>query len=310
MMTEILEEKYNIEKVPVIRRNSFYRSLKIYLITEGKFLFQGLKSAFRDPLILMARTVWPKTVDRAIRQQARWFEIKPSKPNGKAILLAHGFAATPEVFRRLAPELAKKGYYVRAIRISGHGTSPGHLATTSGVEWLASVAWHYQETSKNYDRIFFYGHSLGGTLGLLLATIYPIERVVVTCAPIKLHIPSAKFVRQASIVVKYWPRSRRRKKQIREQGTAYYDVSPLYAIAGIFEVGEILRKRNMLFTTPVLYIRAKYDAKQLQDQGDKFKEYFGDTINEFKVAENSKHEVLEGPDKILIQEWILEWFDK
>ena len=142
-----------------------------------------------------------------------------------------------------------------------------------------------------------------------MATIYPIERILVMCSPIKLNIPPAKFVRQASILVKYWPRSRRRRNKIRELGTAYYDVSPLYAIAGIFEVGEMLRRRNNLLKTPVMYVSAKYDAKSLLDQADIFKEYFSKTPTEFRIAENSKHEILEGPDKPLIDQWILEWFN-
>ncbi|MHA2099242.1 MAG: alpha/beta hydrolase [Candidatus Kariarchaeaceae archaeon] len=308
MMSKLVKEEYHVEKVPVIRRNSFWRSLQLYLISEGKLLFKGLKSGFADPIMLTSRIVWPKSLDKAIRPQARWFEIDPKKPNGKAILLAHGFGASPEVFRDLAPVLANAGFYVRSIRISGHGTSPGHLATTSGADWLASVAWHYQETSKNYDRIYFLGHSLGGTLGLLLSTIYPIERVVAMCAPIKLNIPPAKFVRQASILVKYWPRSKRRKKEIRELGTLHYDVWPLYAIAGIFEVGKVLIDRKKLLKLPVLYISATHDSKQLQDQSDIVRNYLDETPVEFRVADNSRHQVLEGPDMPQITEWILEWF--
>lgn len=307
-MSELIEEKYYIEKVPIVRRNSFWRSLKLYLISESKLLFQGLKSAFADPVILIGRIFWPKSLDRAIRPQARWFDIKPKNPNGIAILLCHGFGATPEVYKKLAPVIADEGYYVRAIRISGHGTSPGHLATTSGADWLASVAWHYKETAKDYDRIFYLGHSLGGTLGLILTTIFPIEKIIVMCAPIKLNIPPAKFVRQASIVVKYWPRSKRRRNEIKNLGTAYYDVSPLYAIAGIFEVGKVLISRKHLLTTPVLYISAKYDARSLRDQPGIFKKYLDDTPTEFKMAENSRHTILEGPDMPQITEWIFDWY--
>ncbi len=307
-MPELLKEEYQVEKVPIVRRNSFWRSLKIYITNESKLLFQGLQSAFADPVILLARTVWPKSLDKAIRPQAQWFDIRPKKANGIAILLAHGFGATPEVYRDLAPLIADAGFYVRVIRISGHGTTPGHLATTSGADWLASVAWHYKETVKEYNTIYYLGHSLGGTLGLLLATIFPIDRIIVMCAPIKLNIPPAKFVRQASIIIKYWPRSRRRKNEIKELGTAHYDVSPLYAIAGIFEVGKVLISRKHLLKTPVLYISAKHDARSLRDQPEIFRKFLDETSVEFKVAENSRHPVLEGPDMPQITDWIMEWF--
>ena len=164
-MSDLLKEEFQVEKVPIVRRNSFWRSLKIYLSNESKLLYQGLRSAFVDPIILLGRIVWPKSLDKAIRPQAQWFDIKPENPNGIAILLAHGFGATPEVYKELAPVIAEAGFYVRVIRISGHGTTPGHLATTSGADWLASVAWHYKETAKEYEKIYYLGHSLGGTLG-------------------------------------------------------------------------------------------------------------------------------------------------
>ncbi|MHA2250861.1 MAG: alpha/beta hydrolase [Candidatus Kariarchaeaceae archaeon] len=306
---QLVEEVGSFEKVPILKREPFFQSTRNVILREARLLFSALNSAFGDSLLLSSRLFWPKSVDRAIRPQAQWFEIKPENPNGIGLLLCHGFASSPEMFAEIAPKLATKGYYVRVIRLSGHGTTPGHLAQTSGVDWFATVVWHYRELTKEVERTFFIGHSLGGTLGLLLSTIYPIETVVALCAPIDLYIPPARFVRQASLFVKYWPRSKKKQEFIKEKGIQTYLKTPLYAIAGIFEVGSVLRKRANKLTSPVLYVRAGLDHKNLLDQDEKFKLHFPNTSTTFKEAKNSPHTILYGPEKDLVTTWIIEWCD-
>lgn len=302
-----LKESFR-EKVAILKREPYYKSTWRLLKKEIRLFYSALYSAYADPLTLLKWTIWPKSVDKGIRPNTQWFEIKPKNPNGIGLLLCHGFASTPEIFHDIAPKLADEGYHVRAIRLSGHGTTPGHMAQTSGAEWLATVVWHYKELNKDYDRIFYLGHSLGALLGLLLSTIYPVGTIITMCTPVDLNIPPARFVRQASILVKYWPRSRKRKKLIDELGFHAYKVTPLYAVAGIFDVGSLLRKRANKLKLPVLYIRAGLDHKSLMDQPEKFRKHFPNTPTVFRDAENSPHSLLSGPEKDMITSWFIEWF--
>ncbi|MHA2091396.1 MAG: alpha/beta hydrolase [Candidatus Kariarchaeaceae archaeon] len=307
--SEVIEEDKTFEKVAILPRESFIRSLSTYLNRELRLIYTGLHSAFYHPLTLSKWIFWSKSVDRGIRPEAQWYELKGKPENGVGILVCHGFASTPEIFRDVAPKLQNLGYRVRVIRLSGHGTSPGHLAQTSGAEWFASVVWHYQELTKDCERIFFLGHSLGGTLGLLLATIYPIETVIAMCAPVQLHIPPARFVRQASLFVKYWPRSKSRRRFIQETGIQTYMKTPLYAIAGIFEVGTVLRNRAEYLDIPILYVRAGLDHKSLLDQPERLKEHFPNVPITIKEAKNSQHTLLFGPERDQGMQWIEEWFE-
>jgi len=297
------------EKIPTPAREPLYKTSYRYLLRELHIIGDGLISGLSESLALVKRIFNPKSVDRAIQPQAAWFHIKPAQPNGRAVLLCHGFAATPEIFRELAETLANAGYYVRAIRLSGHGTSLGHLAQTTAVDWFASVVWHYQQTKENYDNITFVGHSLGGTLGMILATIYPLQSMIAMCSPVELDIPPAKFVREASILVKYWPRSRRKREALDREGLSSYRASPLYAIGGIFEATQMVRDRADHLTLPMLYVKAVNDHKTLIVQPEKIKKYLTSTPVTFKIAENSPHSVLQGPERELIHEWILDWLE-
>ena len=298
-----------VERVPIPRTESLGKITFNYLRHEVRDISFAIGRGMSDTFTILKHIFWLKTVDKGIREKAAWFELFPKKPNGRALLLCHGFANSPEMFKEVAPAFQKQGYYVRAVRLSGHGTTVGHLAQTNGSHWFSSVVWHYFETRKKYDQIDFLGHSVGGTLGLILATIYPIRKVAVIAAPIKLNIPPARLARHVSGFIKYWPRSRRKRKMIRESGLMIYTSSPLYATYGVFEVGKVLWKRAEKLTLPVLYIRAEHDARSFQDQDDVFKNHYIHTPIELKLAENSPHPVFLGPERDLIVDWIIEWLE-
>ena len=307
-MKSMMEETIEVEKIPVYTKEPFKSTVLRSVRKELRLIRAVMRSAFKDPLILFKWMFSVGSLDRGIRPEAQFFEIEPENPNGVAILACHGFAATPEIYRDIGPLLAAEGYYFRAIRLSGHGTTVGHMAKTSGEHWFASVVWHYQQVASEHSRIFYLGHSLGGTLGLLLSTIYPIETIVAMSTPVNLHIGPAKFVRQMSAFIKYWPRSSKKRKMIMDTGIKTYLKSPLYAIAGIFEVGKVLRKRADKLTLPVFYIRAGKDHKNLMDQPDEFRKFFTKTPVEFRDAPNSPHSMTLGPEKEMVTEWVIEWF--
>ena len=300
----------HFEKVSFTTNEAYIKTLSRIFMRELRLFYAGFHSAFADPITLLKRTFTSASVDRAVRPKTQSYEKHPKNPNGAGVLLCHGFAATPEVFSEMTPKLLEQGYVVRAIRLSGHGTTPGHLAQTSGVDWFATVVWHYKELRKKSDTIYFVGHSLGGTLGLLLATIYDIKSVVAMCAPIRLNIPPAKFVRQASLLVKYWPRSREKKRIIDEAGLSTYKITPLYAMAGVFEVGTVLRSRVGKLNCPVFYISAGKDNRTFHSQPDELRNAFPDTPTEFKLYENSPHSILIGPDKDDVVKTTVAWIDK
>lgn len=307
-MKSMLEETLETEKVPIEIKESFRSTIKRSVKKELRLIRAVMRSAFKDPLTLLKWMFSVGAVDRGIRPEAQFFENEPEKPNGVAVIACHGFAATPEIFREIGPLLAEEGYYFRSIRLSGHGTTVGHMAKTSGEHWFASVVWHYQQVASEYSRIFYLGHSLGGTLGLLLSTIYPIETIIALSTPVNLNIGPAKFIRQISVFIKYWPRSSKKQKMIMEAGVQTYLKSPLYAIAGIFEVGKVLRKRADKLTLPVFYVRASLDHHNLLDQPEEFRKFFSKTPVEFRDAENSTHSLTLGPEKDMVNEWIIEWF--
>lgn len=80
------------------------------------------------------------------------------------LLLVHGLSDSPFVFRDLADYLADHCVEVRTLLLQGHGTRPGDLVTARAEVWQAQVREHFRALSRDVDRAFIGGFSLGGAL--------------------------------------------------------------------------------------------------------------------------------------------------
>jgi len=93
------------------------------------------------------------------------FKVK-IQGSGQPILLLPGFACTSEVFEEITENLAKE-YEVHVFTYAGFGDVP-----PIDFPWLPQIKEaliNYMETNNLQDSIII-GHSMGGTLGLWLAT--------------------------------------------------------------------------------------------------------------------------------------------
>ena len=105
----------------------------------------------------------------------------PGGPTG--CLLVHGFTATPQVMRNLGEYLNKQGFTVMGVRLAGHATSIEDMIRSRYADWLASVeeGWHLLQGIT--ERVFLMGHSMGGSLSLILAARFPVAGVVGMSTP-------------------------------------------------------------------------------------------------------------------------------
>lgn len=97
------------------------------------------------------------------------FELKPSTPTKKGVLLIHGLFDSPYTLRDLANHLVTQGFLVRSVLLPGHGTVPGDLLTVQYEEWLKAVNFGIQSLAKEVEDIYLLGYSLGGAAATYFA---------------------------------------------------------------------------------------------------------------------------------------------
>ena len=78
-----------------------------------------------------------------------------------ALLLVHGFAESPSLWRRMAPALAAKGFVVRTLRLPGHGLPMARYRRTDSVQWRTAVQDVLAEMRPRHARVVVVAHSMG-----------------------------------------------------------------------------------------------------------------------------------------------------
>ena len=116
--------------------------------------------------------------------------------NGLAVVVVHGFLASPAELRELGERIAAAGHPVIGVRLKGHGTSPYDLQTRNWEEWLASVRRGYEIISAFADKVCLVGFSTGGALSMILAAERPdkLAGVAVASTPLKFRNKNLVFV--------------------------------------------------------------------------------------------------------------------
>ncbi|MGR8947056.1 MAG: alpha/beta hydrolase [Gammaproteobacteria bacterium] len=113
-----------------------------------------------------------------------------------AVLITHGFLASPAEIRPLGERIHNLGFTVMGTRLRGHGTSPWDLRERSWEQWLESVEFGYEILSQLAEKVILVGFSTGGVLSLVAASSEKpnIAGVCAVCAPIKFQNKNMRFV--------------------------------------------------------------------------------------------------------------------
>jgi carboxylesterase len=182
------------------------------------------------------------------------FLLEPAMVRQGAVLLVHGFSAGPAEMKLFGQALAATGFTVLAVRLPGHGTSPGDLATRRWEEWLEAVIDGYRLLAERHERIYGLGMSTGALLLLALSARKELAGMALLSPYLRLRHPLAPLVGMLRFVKKY-----QRNPNAEGMEGLYYQNRPLQ---GIFELRQLTRRvEGMLpdITAPALVVGAEGD---------------------------------------------------
>lgn len=190
-----------------------------------------------------------------------------------AVLLVHGFTATPWEMRPPAEYLAGAGIASLAVCLPGHGTSPEDLAERRWEEWFGSVLDGYHILSKQFQSVYGMGMSTGCLLLLLLAKAEPLNGLVLFSPYLRiLHrlAPYAGWLR--------WIHPYQGKKVEAGLDERYYNRRP---VAGIHQINRLLQTvRSQLpdIVCPVLAFNGEGDQTVDIDSGRQLVSLLGSSV--------------------------------
>ncbi len=102
------------------------------------------------------------------------FELGSSRAD-RAALLIHGFTGTPWDMLPLGEALASRGFYVRGMRLPGHGVTPHAMLSVSADHWVNAVLAEVDAFLRlaPHRPLFLSGLSMGALLSVLAAAARP-----------------------------------------------------------------------------------------------------------------------------------------
>ncbi|MHB1683258.1 MAG: alpha/beta hydrolase [Bacilli bacterium] len=178
------------------------------------------------------------------------------------VLLIHGFASSPGIWREMRHVLRKSGFQVSAPCLAGHGKGVEDLAKAHWFDWVDSVRKAYQELRSTTSRVFVVGHSLGASLGLYFgASIIPPSGLVLMAPSVDFSFKNrfalgtvGRFVK--TIPIKGFKANREGLQRTPDLGAT---AMPISAVRANLEFKGLVRAMLPAVSCPVLILVGKED---------------------------------------------------
>ena len=241
-----------------------------------------------------------EALDRSKTCSGRPF-LLPGYRLGTGVVLVHSYLAVPAEVMALARYLRRRGIWVYAPRLPGHGTSVADLAGRKYREWVEAVENGYVLMSSLCDRVVVGGVAVGGNLALdLAARVGKVAGVFALCSPFSLGDYSTNFMPGRDV----WNRilnKMKREDQVQQffdfsHGNSHvnYQHNPIATIKEVGEYLESIEKKYATIHQPALIIQANnnpvVDPKGTMHLYDRI----GSTDKEFCLVSDDRHILVNG----------------
>jgi carboxylesterase len=176
---------------------------------------------------------------------------------GSGVLALHGFTGSPFEVRALGELLYQNGFSVFAPALAGHATTEVDLDGISADDYITSAEEAYQTAARRCDRLYVVGLSMGGTLGLHLATRQSLHGLVTISTPVFLY----PMVNASVPVIEQWmPGLRTPANFAAWQGNVVgYKSTSIGAVRVVVDVLDRVRPELERVDSPVLVLHSSRD---------------------------------------------------
>jgi carboxylesterase len=256
-----------------------------------RHLRKEIAAADRDPLTGVIRgaeavTLAPQGAD--------------PRTSGTAVLMIHGFLAARSDFADLGERLARRGFTVRLMRLPGHGTIPPDLEFLPDGALFQAVHQEYLKLRAGHRRVCVVGFSMGGALATLLASMEPVDRLVLAAPYYGVSykwyyvLPPETWNTLIGWAVPYLKKSERftrinDRSQVRK--FFRYQTVPTGGVRQLVALGKAARRPETLrkVTCPVLLLHAEGDEAASAKAARKAFEQLGSPRKEAVWFQKSNH---------------------
>lgn len=237
-------------------------------------------------------------VDGTMHPYSRTYFHKGTRD--EAVLLLHGFTATPAQMRPLAEALAAEGYTVRAILLPGHGETLAAMERTTWRDWLGAAEAALREMMALHPRVDVVGLSMGGLIALNLAARFPVNRAVCISTPARIQggrlapfAPVLKFLRR----YQSWGAEPTLAGELGEPYTEGYPGYPVHCVRSLDTLRRDTWRRLPDVKAPLMIVQSGHDSAVAHDSPYLIYDRVSSVYRELLLLERSRHVATLGPER-------------
>ena len=222
---------------------------------------------------------------------------------GAGVLVFHGFTGSPFEVRALGELLHANGFSVFAPALAGHATAEADLEGTTADDYLEAAERAYDEASRRCQRLYVVGLSMGGTLGLHLATRYKLPGLVTISAPVFLY----PMVNASVPVIEQWlPGLRAPSNFAAWQGNVIgYKSTSIGAVRVLVDVLDRVRAELKSVSSPLLILHSARDYTVPVSSAKAIHENVASALKRLELLEAGSHLMTIEPNLSLIGETVV-----
>ena len=210
----------------------------------------------------------------------------------------HGFTGSPFEVRAISELLHAQGFGIYAPALAGHATDVSHLETTTVDDYLEAAERAFDEAAARFDRVYVLGLSMGGTLGLHVASQKPVAGLVTISTPVFLY----PMVNATVPVIEQWiPGLRTPANFAAWQGNVIgYRSTSIAAVRVVVEVLDRVRPVLEKVEAPLLVLHSTRDYTVPVSSAKTIHDTVASSMKRLEVIEAGSHLLTVEPNLSLI----------
>lgn len=233
-----------------------------------------------------------------------------------AVLLIHGFTATPQVMAPLADHLSAFGFTVSAPVLAGHEGSREQLRASTWQDWYSSCEQELKKLKATHEHVCVCGLSLGGVLTLKLAQDHPEDITALCCLATPLYLDQTVRLIIPFLVYTplkwFFPYKKKSGGDIKDENAKKkYDSiehMPITGIHSLMKLQKVVRKNLGSEIPPTLLIHAQDDSTAPYENMQFLAEHLHSKKVETVTLKNSYHVITIDYDKDLVNTKVADFF--
>ena len=230
-------------------------------------------------------------MDRTNHFDENNYEFNTKSKHG--VYLIHGFTNTTYETKKLAKYLADNGYYTVANNLPGHGTTIEECNRVKYKDWITAVEQGVAQLASKCDKIHVIGSSMGAVLALHIASIFPINSLVLI-APVLKFKSEFKTRILVPLFNKMIPITDKASQYKDGKNMTFYGYSsyPNKALNEMRKLTNLVKKKLMKIKSPTLLIHSESDLTCIIDNYHIVNNNIKSEIKEKLIVKKSSHNMI------------------